>query len=138
MHSGYLPSMDLMKVRKQALLSYIHRRWNTRAGVAGHITVRDPGDPSHFWYVCFHAQVRRMPFIIFRVNPFGVPFALMTVSDLLLIDHKGEIIGGGKRMGLHLFNPLKTSSYRSISEPSDIQSSRLLHPCCHPCCQTGC
>lgn len=32
-----------------------------------------------------------------RVNPFGVSFALITVSDLLLIDHKGNIVGGGKR-----------------------------------------
>lgn len=48
-------------------------------GVAGHITVRDPGNPDHFW-----------------VNPFGVAFSLMTVSDLLLIDHEGNVIGGGK------------------------------------------
>ncbi|GJJ08603.1 hypothetical protein Clacol_002822 [Clathrus columnatus] len=48
-------------------------------GVAGHITVRDPIDPKRFW-----------------VNPFGVAFSLMTASDLLLVDHKGSIVGGGK------------------------------------------
>ncbi|PIA99019.1 Decarboxylase NovR [Cercospora beticola] len=48
-------------------------------GVAGHITVRDPVDPTTFW-----------------VNPFGKPFALMKRSDLIQINHTGEVIGGGK------------------------------------------
>ncbi|KAI5474401.1 class II aldolase/adducin domain containing protein [Pseudohyphozyma bogoriensis] len=47
--------------------------------VAGHLTVRDPEEPTNFW-----------------VNPFGLAFALMTVSDLILVDHKGNVIGGGK------------------------------------------
>jgi len=48
-------------------------------GVAGHLTVRDPVKTDHFW-----------------VNPFGLPFAHMTVSDLLLINPSGEIVDGGK------------------------------------------
>ena len=48
-------------------------------GVAGHITLRDPVDPTTFW-----------------VNPFGVAFSLMKRSDLIQVDHHGEIIGGGK------------------------------------------
>ncbi|WWC85646.1 uncharacterized protein L201_000512 [Kwoniella dendrophila CBS 6074] len=44
-------------------------------GVAGHITVRDAVNPHAFW-----------------VNPYGVAFDLMTVSDLLLIDHDGNIL----------------------------------------------
>ncbi|GAA5878125.1 hypothetical protein JCM8547_005634 [Rhodosporidiobolus lusitaniae] len=47
--------------------------------VAGHLTVRDPGDPTTFW-----------------VNPFGLSFACMTVSDLILVSHDGKVIGGGK------------------------------------------
>lgn len=47
--------------------------------VAGHLTVRDPGNPKNFW-----------------VNPFGLAFGLMTVSDLILVDHHGNVIGGGK------------------------------------------
>ena len=47
-------------------------------GVAGHITVRDPVDPTSFW-----------------VNPFGVAFALIKRSDLIHVDHKGKVIGGG-------------------------------------------
>lgn len=47
-------------------------------GVAGHITLRDPVDPTTFW-----------------VNPFGVAFSLMKRSDLIRVDHNGEIIEGG-------------------------------------------
>ncbi|KAM0754178.1 class II aldolase/adducin domain-containing protein [Meredithblackwellia eburnea MCA 4105] len=47
--------------------------------VAGHLTVRDPENPHHFW-----------------VNPFGLAFRLITVSDLILVDQTGKVIGGGK------------------------------------------
>ncbi|KAF1363285.1 class II aldolase/adducin domain-containing protein [Lizonia empirigonia] len=47
-------------------------------GVAGHITMRDPVDPTTFW-----------------VNPFGVAFSLIKASDLILVNHDGEVIDGG-------------------------------------------
>ncbi|KAK4050805.1 hypothetical protein OIV83_003226 [Microbotryomycetes sp. JL201] len=47
--------------------------------VAGHLTVRDPEDPHTFW-----------------VNPFGLSFSLMTVSDLIRVNQKGQVIEGGK------------------------------------------
>ena len=47
-------------------------------GVAGHITLRDPVDPTTFW-----------------VNPFGVAFSLIKKSDLIQVDHDGKIIAGG-------------------------------------------
>ena len=46
-------------------------------GVAGHITVRDPEYPDHFW-----------------VNPFARSFRRLTVSDLLLVNHAGEVVIG--------------------------------------------
>ena len=46
-------------------------------GAAGHITVRDPEHTDHFW-----------------VNPFGVSFKQMTMSQLLLVNHKGEVVEG--------------------------------------------
>ncbi|KAK5474384.1 hypothetical protein LTR55_009881 [Exophiala xenobiotica] len=49
-------------------------------GVAGHITLRDPVDPNTFW-----------------VNPFGVSFNKIKKSDLILVDEKGNVIGGGRR-----------------------------------------
>ncbi|GAA5909122.1 hypothetical protein JCM6882_001195 [Rhodosporidiobolus microsporus] len=48
-------------------------------GASGHLTYRDPIRPDCFW-----------------VTPFGKQFALMTASDLLLIDHHGKIVAGGK------------------------------------------
>ena len=46
-------------------------------GVAGHVTVRDPEFSDHFW-----------------VNPFGVSFKQMKVSDLILVNHDGDIVEG--------------------------------------------
>jgi ribulose-5-phosphate 4-epimerase/fuculose-1-phosphate aldolase len=46
-------------------------------GVAGHITVRDPEFPDHFW-----------------VNPFAVSFRHIRSSDLILVNHQGEVVYG--------------------------------------------
>jgi ribulose-5-phosphate 4-epimerase/fuculose-1-phosphate aldolase len=46
-------------------------------GVAGHITARDPERPDHFW-----------------VNPFRRNFKQIRVSDLLLVNHQGDIVEG--------------------------------------------
>jgi len=46
-------------------------------GVAGHITVRDPEFPERFW-----------------LNPFGMDFRLISVSDLVCVDHDGTIVHG--------------------------------------------
>lgn len=65
--------------RKQrlALAFRIFGRFGFDEGVAGHITVRDPGDPQLFW-----------------VNPFGMSFKQITADDLILVNHAGEIVGG--------------------------------------------
>lgn len=47
-------------------------------GVAGHITLRDPVLPDHFW-----------------VNPFGLAFSLIKKSDLILVNHDGKVVDGG-------------------------------------------
>ncbi|KAL5385231.1 hypothetical protein PMIN02_008959 [Paraphaeosphaeria minitans] len=54
-------------------------------GVAGHITLRDPVDPTTFW-----------------VNPLGVAFSLMKSSDLIHVNEEGEVIGGGECRLLNL------------------------------------
>jgi len=46
-------------------------------GIAGHITVRDPEFEDHFW-----------------VNPMGVAFQKIRMSQLLLVNHKGEVVEG--------------------------------------------
>jgi ribulose-5-phosphate 4-epimerase/fuculose-1-phosphate aldolase len=48
-------------------------------GVAGHITARDPELLDHFW-----------------VNPFGMSFRHVRVSDLILVNHQGEVVHGNK------------------------------------------
>jgi ribulose-5-phosphate 4-epimerase/fuculose-1-phosphate aldolase len=46
-------------------------------GVAGHITARDPELTDHFW-----------------VNGFGVDFGSITMADLILCNHDGEVVEG--------------------------------------------
>jgi ribulose-5-phosphate 4-epimerase/fuculose-1-phosphate aldolase len=55
-------------------------------GVAGHITARDPVLPDHFW-----------------VNPFGMHFSLIRTSDLLLVNHHGEVVEGDRAVNQAAF-----------------------------------
>jgi ribulose-5-phosphate 4-epimerase/fuculose-1-phosphate aldolase len=52
-------------------------RYGYDEGVAGHITARDPEMPHHFW-----------------VNPFGMYFGHIRVSDLILVNAEGEVVKG--------------------------------------------
>src|SRR5690349_19330737 len=52
-------------------------RFGYDEGVAGHITARDPEQPDHFW-----------------VNPFGMYFGHIKVSDLILVNAEGEVVKG--------------------------------------------
>jgi ribulose-5-phosphate 4-epimerase/fuculose-1-phosphate aldolase len=57
-------------------------------GVAGHVTARDPEYHDHFW-----------------VNPFGMSFNQIRVSDLLLVNEHGEVVEGDgvvNRAGFHI------------------------------------
>src|SRR5213595_3149111 len=69
------------KHRKQRLAAAfrLFAHFGYEEGVAGHITARDPERPDHFW-----------------VNPFGAPFAHIRVSDLILINHEGEVVEGNR------------------------------------------
>jgi ribulose-5-phosphate 4-epimerase/fuculose-1-phosphate aldolase len=55
-------------------------------GVAGHITLRDPEFPDHFW-----------------VNPLGVHFSQISVSDLILVNHDGKVVQGDKDVNVAAF-----------------------------------
>ncbi|KAK7215862.1 hypothetical protein V2G26_003865 [Clonostachys chloroleuca] len=61
-----------------ALAFRIFGKFGFDEGVAGHITLRDPVRPDHFW-----------------VNPMGRAFSLMRRSDLILVNGNGEVIEGG-------------------------------------------
>jgi ribulose-5-phosphate 4-epimerase/fuculose-1-phosphate aldolase len=55
-------------------------------GGAGHITVRDPGADTSFW-----------------VNPYTVPFSHVRVSDLIRVNHAGEVVEGEGRLNRAAF-----------------------------------
>jgi ribulose-5-phosphate 4-epimerase/fuculose-1-phosphate aldolase len=67
------------KERKQKLAAAyrLFAKFNFDEGVAGHITVRDPEFADRFW-----------------VNPLGKYFGHMRASDLVLVNHEGEIVEG--------------------------------------------
>jgi ribulose-5-phosphate 4-epimerase/fuculose-1-phosphate aldolase len=52
-------------------------RFGFGEGVAGHITARDPEHANRFW-----------------VNPFGMNFRQIRVSDLICVDHSGAVVEG--------------------------------------------
>jgi ribulose-5-phosphate 4-epimerase/fuculose-1-phosphate aldolase len=55
-------------------------------GVAGHITARDPERADHFW-----------------VNPFGMYFGHIRASDLILVNHEGEVVEGDRPVNAAAF-----------------------------------
>src|SRR5437870_11537516 len=65
--------------RKQRLAAgfRLFGKFGFEEGVAGHITARDPEQLDHFW-----------------VNPFGMSFSHIKVSDLVLVNSDGKVVGG--------------------------------------------
>jgi hypothetical protein len=65
--------------RKQRLAASfrLFSKFGFDEGVVGHITARDPEFTNTFW-----------------VNPFGLHFSLMRVSDLIRVDHEGKVVEG--------------------------------------------
>jgi ribulose-5-phosphate 4-epimerase/fuculose-1-phosphate aldolase len=67
------------RYRKQRLAASfrLFSRYGFDEGAAGHITVRDPERRDCFW-----------------VNPFGMHFGQIRASDLILVDHAGQVVEG--------------------------------------------
>ncbi len=67
------------KHRKQRLAAgfRLFSKFGFDEGVAGHITARDPEHTDTFW-----------------VNPFGVHFSQVKVSNLIRCDHEGNVVEG--------------------------------------------
>src|SRR5260221_9001820 len=80
---SFLPNFDSIEEerlhRKQRLAAAfrLFGKFGFDEGVAGHITVRDPEHLDRFW-----------------VNPFGMNFKHIRVSDLICVDHTGEVVEG--------------------------------------------
>jgi ribulose-5-phosphate 4-epimerase/fuculose-1-phosphate aldolase len=74
--------------RKQRLAAgfRLFAKFGFEEGVAGHITARDPIEPETFW-----------------VNPFAVPFAHVKASDLIRVNHAGEVVEGNYHVNTAAF-----------------------------------
>jgi ribulose-5-phosphate 4-epimerase/fuculose-1-phosphate aldolase len=74
--------------RKQRLAAAfrLFSKFGFDEGIAGHITARDPERPDHFW-----------------VNPFGTHFGHIRVSDLILVNHDGEVVEGDRPVNTAAF-----------------------------------
>jgi len=75
-------SLDQERRHRQERLAAGFRlfaKFGFEEGVAGHITARDPEHPDRFW-----------------VNPLGMPFAHISVSDLIQVNHDGEVLHGDR------------------------------------------
>jgi ribulose-5-phosphate 4-epimerase/fuculose-1-phosphate aldolase len=79
--SGATTAAEERLYRKQRLAAAfrLFSKYGYDEGLAGHITARDPERADHFW-----------------VNPFAMPFARIRVSDLLLVNHSGEVVEGDR------------------------------------------
>jgi ribulose-5-phosphate 4-epimerase/fuculose-1-phosphate aldolase len=83
MAADYLPKLKSVEEerlhRKQRLAAAfrLFGRFGFDEGIAGHITARDPERLDHFW-----------------VNPFGMNFSHIRVSDLILVNEKGDVVEG--------------------------------------------
>jgi ribulose-5-phosphate 4-epimerase/fuculose-1-phosphate aldolase len=74
---GSLEEERLHIKQRLAAAFRLFSRFGFDEGVAGHITARDPEHRDCFW-----------------VNPFAVHFSQIRVSNLSLVNHKGEVLEG--------------------------------------------
>lgn len=75
-------------------------------GVAGHISLRDPAHPHHFW-----------------INPLSTHFSQIRVADLVLVDERGNVLPGGAQ------RPINGPAFAIHSE---IHKARPdVHAACH-------
>ena len=90
--AGYLPKFATVEEerlhRKQRLAAAfrIFGKFGFDEGVAGHITARDPELLDHFW-----------------VNPLAVSFHHIRVSDLILVNDRGEVVEGNSYVNTAAF-----------------------------------
>ncbi|HEY1466631.1 MAG TPA: class II aldolase/adducin family protein [Acidimicrobiales bacterium] len=79
---------DERTYRKQRLAAgfRLFSKFGFDEGIAGHITARDPEQLDHFW-----------------VNPFGMHFGHIRVSDLILVNDKGDVVVGDRSVNTAAF-----------------------------------
>jgi ribulose-5-phosphate 4-epimerase/fuculose-1-phosphate aldolase len=129
-----LPQFDSVEEerrhRKQRLAAAfrVFGRLGFDEGTAGHITARDPELLDHFW-----------------VNPLGMNFRQVRVKDLILVNHRGEVVEGDWPLNLaafvihsqiHAARPDVVSAAHSHSVYGKALSA--LHRPLHPLTQDAC
>jgi hypothetical protein len=75
---------EFRKLHHAAALRWLGYQGYNNEGAGGHVTVRDPILPDHFW-----------------INPHGKSFSYMRPEDLALVNDDGEVVGGN----MHSINP---------------------------------
>lgn len=73
------------KLHHAVALRWLGAQGYNNEGAGGHVTVRDPIMPDHFW-----------------INPHGRSFSYMRPEDLVLVNEEGEVVEGGN---MHSINP---------------------------------
>ena len=72
--------MERLHIKQRLAAAFrLFSKFGFDEGVAGHITARDPKEKDHFW-----------------VNPFGMHFGQIKASDLILVNHAGEVVEGDR------------------------------------------
>lgn len=87
-------------------------RMGFEEGVAGHITARDPEFTDCCW-----------------VNPFGMPFGHVAVSDLILVNQDGQVLEGRRHVNQAAFVVhSRVHAARPTSSPSSTAIRRTAGP----------
>ena len=72
------PAAERTAIKQRMAAAFrLFGRFGFDEGIAGHITARDPEHPDRFW-----------------VNPFGMSFKQIRASDLICVNHDGEVVVG--------------------------------------------
>ncbi|ABP55229.1 class II aldolase/adducin family protein [Salinispora tropica] len=80
--TGRTPAEERLRRQRQlAATCRLFARLGFDEGAGGHVTARDPEHPDRFW-----------------INPFGMHFGHVRVSDLLLVDPAGAVLEGEGRI----------------------------------------
>lgn len=126
---GLSPAEQRLEIRRKLAAAFrIFARLGLDEGAAGHITGRDPERSDHYW-----------------VNPAVVDFASMRASDLVLVNHQGEVVEGEYAVNpaalaihgqVHRARPDVVAAAHSHSLPGKTWSAlrRRLDPLCQDAC----
>lgn len=85
---------EFRKLHHAAALRWLGSQGYNNEGAGGHVTVRDPILPDHFW-----------------INPHGKSFSYIKPEDLCLVNEQGEVVEGGN---MHAINPAGFSIHSAV------------------------